>query len=101
VADFEVVDGKPKVTHARNVATSKNPIHIYHIDWSPDGKYVAYARGPSKHSMHLAPEMIGVEAKGWDICVGDPSKVDRWVALTNDGNCNKEPDWAPLAEKTP
>jgi Tol biopolymer transport system component len=101
VGDLDFSTGKPKVVNAHNILTSRNPIHIYHIDWSPDGKYVAYSRGPSKHSMHLAPEMIGVEAKGWNICVGDPSGVNRWVAITSDGNGNKEPDWVPLAEKTP
>ncbi len=101
VGELDFSAGKPKVVNAHKILTSRNPIHIYHIDWSPDGKYVAYARGPSKHSMGLAPEMIGVAAKGWNICVGDPSKVNRWVAITKDGNGNKEPDWVPVAVKTP
>ena len=50
--------------------------------------------------MGLPPEMIGVKAPGWNICVADPAKLNRWVAITNDGNSNKEPDWAPLVENT-
>ena len=99
VADFEVVDGKPKVTHARDVMTSKNPIHIYHIDWSPDSRYVAFSRGPTKRSSQgMAPEMVGIKADGWNICVADAAQTNRWVAITSDGKSNKEPDWFPAAK---
>jgi Tol biopolymer transport system component len=99
VADFEVVDGKPKVTHARAVATSENPIHIYHIDWSPDSRYVAFSRGPTKDSaLGMAPEVVGIKAVGWNICVADAAKTNRWVAITADGKSNKEPDWFPVAK---
>ncbi len=97
VADLEVVDGKPKVTHARDVVTSKNPVHIYHIDWSPDSRYVAFSRGPTrKVGLGMAPEMVGIKAEGWNICVADAATTNRWVAITNDGKSNKEPDWFPL-----
>lgn len=98
VGDFEVVGGKPKVANIRRVATSKQPIHVYHVDWSPDGKYVAFSRGPTKDVMGYPPEMVGIKAQGWDICVADASTTDRWVAITTDGKSNKEPDWAPAAE---
>ena len=99
VGDLELVDGKWKVTHDRPVVTSEKPIHIYHIDWSPDGKYVAFSRGPSKHAMGFAPEMIGIKAEGWNICVADAAKTNCWVPITNDGKSNKEPDWVPAAER--
>lgn len=99
VGDLELVDGKWKVTHDRPVVTSEKPIHIYHIDWSPDGKYVAFSRGPSKHTMGFAPEMIGIKAEGWNICVADAAKTNCWVPITSDGKSNKEPDWAPAAER--
>jgi len=99
VADFEVVDGKPKVTNARDVATSENPIHIYHIDWSPDSRYVAFSRGPTrKAALGTAPEVVGIKAEGWNICVADATKTNRWVAITSDGKSNKEPDWFPVAK---
>ncbi|HUT34000.1 MAG TPA: hypothetical protein VNE39_10995 [Planctomycetota bacterium] len=96
VADFDLSGPEPKMAHARDVATSREPTKIYHVDWSPDGKYVAFSRGPSKKRLGFAPEMIGIPAEGWDICVADASKKDRWVLITHDGKCNKEPDWVPL-----
>ncbi len=99
VADFKVVDGKPKVVNIRNVARSENPIHIYHIDWSPDSRYVAFSRGPTKKAaLGMAPEVVGIKAEGWDICVADAAKTNRWVAITSDGKSNKEPDWFPVAK---
>ena len=99
VADLEVVGGKLKVTNPRDVVTSENPIHIYHIDWSPDGRYVAFSRGPTrKATLGIAPEVVGIKAPGWNICVADAAKTNRWVAITSDGKSNKEPDWFPVAK---
>jgi dipeptidyl aminopeptidase/acylaminoacyl peptidase len=99
VADLEVVDERLKVTSGRDVVTSENPIHIYHIDWSPDSRYVAFSRGPTKEgTLGIAPEVVGVKAEGWNICVADASKTNRWVAITSDGKSNKEPDWFPAAK---
>lgn len=100
VGDLKVVDGKLKVTNARDVVTSTNPIHVYHIDWSPDNRYVVFSRGPTKRGMlgGLVPEMIGAMADDWNICVADATKTNRWVAITTDGKSNKEPDWMPAAK---
>ena len=99
VADFEVVDGAPKVTHARDVATSEHPVHCYHIDWSPDSRYVAYSRGPTKKALlGMAPEVVGIKADGWNICVADVAKTNRSVMITTDGSSNKEPDWFRAAK---
>ena len=64
VADFEVVDGKPKVTHARDVATSENPIHIYHIDWSPDSRYVAFSRNRRRSRAGQGSRSRGHQGRG-------------------------------------
>jgi len=99
VADLEIVAGKPKITHARHVINSGNELHTYHIDWSPDGRYVAYSRGPTKKAaLGTTPEVVGVKADGWNICVADATKTDRWVEITTDGKSNKEPDWVPVAK---
>jgi len=99
VADLEFADGKPKVANVRPVVTSTNPIHIYHIDWSPDSRYVAFSRGPTKKApLGKAPEVVGIKAEGWNICVADAAKTNRWVAITSDGLSNKEPDWFPVAK---
>jgi len=100
VGDLDFSGPEPKVANARDVVTSTKPMKIYHIDWSPDGKYVAFSRGPSEHKLGFAPEMIGIPAEGWNICVADASAKNRWVAITTDGKCNKEPDWVP-ARKSP
>ena len=96
VADLDFGGPEPKVTNARDVATSPEPMEIYHVDWSPDGKYVAFSRGPKKKKLGFAPEMIGIQAEDWNLCVGDASAKNRWVTITTDGKCNKEPDWVPV-----
>ncbi len=68
---------------------------VYHIDWSPDGKYVVFSRGPKKSDLGPAPEQLGVTGKGWNICVGNPS-TGEWTQITTDGNSNKEPEWVPM-----
>ena len=45
--------------------------------------------------MGRIPELVGVPAEGWDIYVADSTGTNRFVRLTSDGRCNKEPDWAP------
>ena len=96
VADIDLSGPVPKVTNQHDILTSKKPMKIYHIDWSPDGRYVAFSRGPSRKRLGFAPEMVGIPAKGWNICVADATRKNRWLAITADGNCNKEPDWAPV-----
>jgi TolB protein len=88
----------PTVKELHNVVESEDPMETYHADWSPDGKYIAFSYGPKfkkKSLKGLLPEFPGVEAPGWNICVADASKKNRWVALTLDGKSNKEPDWVP------
>lgn len=81
---------------------------VYHIDWSPDGKYVSLSRGPNgegdltKPNTHTgACEIVGVHARGWDLFAvpSDPGVVHldqpepAAVQLTTDGNSNKESAW--------
>ncbi|MHC4405544.1 MAG: TolB family protein [Planctomycetota bacterium] len=95
VGDLDFSGSKPKVTNVRDVVTSSKPMKVYHVDWSPDGRYLAFSRGPEKKVLGRIPEIVGVRARGWDICVADATATNRWIAVTNDGRCNKEPDWAP------
>ena len=99
VADFDQTGPAPKVTGGRDVVTSAKPTKVYHIDWPPDGKYVAFTRGPATKRMGQAPEGVGVRAEGWNICVADRTGTNRSVAVTSDGNCNKEPDWVPVGKE--
>jgi Tol biopolymer transport system component len=97
--DFDTTGPEPKVTNLRDLVTSAKPIEVYHVDWSPDGKYVAYSRGPSHKKLGPAPEMIGAMAEDWNICVADAHATNRFIELTKDGRCNKEPDWAPARKE--
>ncbi len=100
VADLDVTGPEPKVTGGRDVVTSEKPVEkVYHVDWPPDGKYVAFARGPATKRMGRAPEGVGTRARGWNICVADVTATNRWVAITADGRCNKEPDWVPVRKE--
>ena len=100
VGDLDFSGDVPKVQNARDVFTSEKPMKIYHVDWSPDGKYLTFSRGPNKKLLGLIPEIVGVKAKGWNIGVADVNATNRWMPITSDGNCNKEPDWIPLEKKS-
>ena len=73
----------------------------YHMDWSPEGRYIAFTRGPKSTQKMLAGttrETPGVQAPGWDLCVCDPAGENRWVRITTDGLSYKEPDWVVVKE---
>lgn len=83
---------------------------IYHVDWSPDSRFLSFSRGPNGEgdltkpgTFQAACEIVGVHAAGWNICVvpadrqgtldlNDPSETD-FLMLTTDGRSNKEPAW--------
>ncbi|MBN2505166.1 MAG: PD40 domain-containing protein, partial [Verrucomicrobia bacterium] len=83
---------------------------VYHVDWSPDSRFVCLSRGPASKGDPTKPgtfvgpcEMVGVVAPGWDLwavnATGDgivnlDCALDTDAhRLTNDGHSNKEPDW--------
>jgi Tol biopolymer transport system component len=96
VGDLDFSGPQPKVINTRDVVTSSRPHMIYHMDWSPDGRYVAFSRGEAKKRLGPHPAIVGARAEGWNICVADVQQKDRWVAITTDGHSNKEPDWLPV-----
>lgn len=61
---------------------------VYHLDWSPDGKYIAFSFGPD------GDQHVGGTARGWNICIAEIA-TGKWAYVTTDGNQNKEPDWIP------
>jgi len=83
----------PRVTNVRRVVNCHKDCEVYHSDFSPDGKYIAFSYGPK------AEEMVGGKAPGWNICIGNMK--GKWVQITHDGNHNKEPDWLPLQSSRP
>jgi len=96
VADLDFSSGAPIAKNVRNVVESKDPMETYHVDWSPDGKYVAFSYGPKakgKSLKGLLPEFPGVEAPGWNCTIADVTKKNAFVQVTTDGKSWKEPDW--------
>jgi Tol biopolymer transport system component len=87
IASIDFSSGKAVVTDVRQIVKCDKEHEVYHTDWSPDGKYVAFSYGPE------ADEMGGGLAPGWNICISDLS--GKWVQITTDGNHDKEPDWVP------
>ncbi len=93
-AEIDLASPEPKLSNRRDVVTARWPTELYHADWSPDGKYIVYSRGPREMS-RMKPQraIIGIRAPGWDICVARTDQPETWLALTTDGLSNKEPDW--------
>jgi Tol biopolymer transport system component len=85
--------------------------HIYHIDWSPDSRFLSFSRGPQGHNNPVKPgtfgadyaAIVGVYAPGWNLaavaadCQGkldlDAATAADFVMLTTNGLSNKEPAW--------
>ena len=88
VADLDLSSGKPNVTNVRKLVKCDKEHEVYHSDFSPDGKYLAFSYGLK------AQEQVGGKAPGWNICVSDMN--GKWVQITTDGKDNKEPDWVPI-----
>jgi Tol biopolymer transport system component len=89
MADIDFSGQSPKVSNIRTLFTCPENMKMYHIDFSPDGKYVAFSYGPFEGG-----QQVGGFAKGWNICIGDLE--GNRLQITRDGNHNKEPDWVPL-----
>lgn len=60
---------------------------VYHVDWSPDGRYLAFSYGSSRGN-----QAVGSRASGWNICVFS-FETGKWTQVTTDGKHYKEPDW--------
>jgi len=90
VGDLDTRSGTPRVTNIRDVVNCRRRFKVYHVDFSPDGKYIAFTYGPFSGG-----QQVGGKAWGWNICVTD--MTGKWVQITTDGNHNKEPDWVPVA----
>lgn len=106
VAELDLED-EPRVVirDGQAVQNNRRQGQTYHVDWSPDSRYLAYSSGPRDRSRRLwstvTPQCPGVTAKGWDIWVADADERNVRIQLTHDGKSNKEPDWIPTAANKP
>jgi Tol biopolymer transport system component len=82
----------------------------YHVDWSPDSRFVCLSRGPASKGDPTKPgtfqsacEIVGVYAPGWNLCAVSAERegvVDlnhateaEFLMLTTNGFSNKESAW--------
>jgi Tol biopolymer transport system component len=87
IGSFNPTSGGDNVVDQRPVVAVARSDKVYHVDWSPDGEYLAFSYGPSRGG-----QAVGQRATGWNISI---LEIDsgRWVQITTDGRHNKEPDW--------
>ncbi len=80
---------EPTVTNVHDILRVARRSKVYHVDISPDSKYIVFSYGP-----FAGGQQVGGMAEGWNLCVGDLD--GNWVQITTDGLHYKEPDWVPL-----
>jgi len=94
IGDIDLTSSEPRVFNIREMVRCQRKDKVYHVDLSPDGRYIAFSFGPFRGG-----QQVGGKAEGWNICVGD--LTGNWVQITTDGNHNKEPDWVPIPSMSP
>ncbi len=88
-ADIDLKSDEPKVSNVRDILRVARQYKVYHVDISPDSKYIVFSYGPFSGG-----QQVGGLAEGWDLCVSDMD--GNWVQITDDDLHNKEPDWVPV-----
>ena len=99
VADVSISDSGARVTNTRVVARHKKA-HLYHPDFSPDGRFISYSVGPGGRVAANGPgthtqvaEMVGVRGP-WNLFVKRADGRGSAFPLTNNANLsNKESEW--------
>jgi len=99
VADVDLSSSVPNVSNVR-VLDQREKLHLYHPDFSPDGKYITYSVGPGGRMQANGPgthgevaETVGVRGK-WNLFVNRVDGKGPPIQLTHDENMsNKEPEW--------
>ena len=108
-APIDLDSDDPKVGPWR-VRVKDDKDKIYHVDWSPDSRFLSISRGPEGEgdmskpgTFHAACEIVGIYAGGWDILavsaerngVLDLNKATdaEFTMLTTNGASNKESAW--------
>lgn len=110
VAPLDLEAAEPAVGPWRLRIQDAKPNEIYHIDWSPDSRFVAFSRGPKGEgdlskpgTFQASSPIVGVYAAGWNLFavsaqrsgIIDLTKASEAevVRLTDNGFSNKEPAW--------
>ena len=90
IGSFNPSSGENNVVNQETVVAVNRDDKVYHVDWSPDSRFLAFSYGPSRGG-----QAVGQNASGWNISVLDIA-TGKWVQITTDGNHNKEPDWVAV-----
>ncbi len=104
------LDSDEPLVGERRVRIKDEPSKIYHVDWSPDSRFLCISRGPDGKGDLTKPgtfqgacEMVGVHAAGWNLCavsterdgildLNQATDAD-FTMLTTNGCSNKESAW--------
>ncbi len=115
VASIDTDSDEPKITQ-RRVAIRDTTNKVYHVRWSPDGRFLSFSRGPDgggdlskPGTFQAASEIMGVYAPGWNIeavsavqtntiDLNHATEAD-FAILTTNGLSNKESAWIRLGRK--
>jgi len=108
-APIDLESAQPPVGE-RRVRIKDETNKIYHVDWSPDSRFLSISRGPDGKgdpnrvgTFQAACEIVGVYAPGWNLLavsaerdgildLNHASESD-FTMLTTNGFCNKESAW--------
>ncbi len=109
VAPIDLESGSPHVGPRRlRILDQHN--RLIHVDWSPDGHFLCFSRGPAGQGEPARPGtfsgpcgLMGVYAAGWNLCAVsadqegvldlDQATDTDFCMLTTNGCSNKEPAW--------
>ena len=92
LADLDLTGRSPSVSNVRKIVGCRRREKVYHVDLSPDKKYIVFSHGP-----WAGGQQVGGMARGWNLCISD--LTGKWVKITTDGLHYKEPDWIPIREE--
>ncbi len=87
--EIDLRSAEPKVTNVHDIVRCARQYKVYHVDISPDSKYIVFCYGSFSGG-----QQVGGMAQDWDLCVSDLD--GNWVQITDEDLHNKEPDWVPL-----
>ncbi len=99
VADVQMTPEGPVLSNERELY-HHDTMHLYHPDFSPDGRFVSFSLGPGGRMPAAGPathtdvaEMVGVRGI-WDIYVKAVDGPDAPLQITHDAQLsNKESEW--------
>lgn len=89
LADLDLTGRSPRVDNVQKIVGCRRAEKVYHVDLSPDRRYVVFSHGP-----WAGGQQVGGKARGWNLCISD--LTGKWVRITTDGLHYKEPDWIPI-----